>query len=58
MNLLYGLIDESFKYKYGTGGVAENSIAFKNSSISLVSAKNSFAAFQLCLKPLYCRMGL
>ena len=50
MKLLYGLIDESFKCKYGIGGIAENSIAFKSRSISLVSAKNSFAAFQLCLK--------
>lgn len=50
MNLVYGLIDESFKCKYGTVGIVENSAAFQNSSISLVSAKNSFAAFQLCLR--------
>jgi len=50
MNLIYGLVDESFKCTYGIGGIAENSNAFESKEISLVCAKNSFAAFQVCLK--------
>ena len=50
MNLDYGLTNESFKCKYGTGGVTDNSTAFEQTSISLVCAKNSYAAFQVCLK--------
>ena len=50
MNFVYGLIDESYKCAYGTDGAAGNSEAFENKDLSLVCAKNSFAAFQVCLK--------
>lgn len=50
MNLVCGLIDESYKCTYGLGGATDNSDAFVNKTISLVCAKNSFSAFQVCLK--------
>lgn len=50
MKIEYGLADEAYKCVFGINGSIENSRVFENRSISLVSAKNTYAAFQICFK--------
>ena len=49
MEILCGLMDESYKYQYGIDGLEDPKI-FENSEVSLVSAKMDWIALQLFIK--------
>lgn len=50
MQLKCGLTDESYKCKYGIDDIGLDTREFERSTISLVAAKQDWAAFQLLLK--------